>query len=98
MLQRRVPVWVTATVAGFMLLDPAALRRVPASARGFDRGSGTDEEEGRAFGGRGGAAPTTRPHGLKAVAFQVYDNISSHRVLAIAAGVTFYTILAVFPA
>jgi membrane protein len=32
------------------------------------------------------------------ILLRVYDNISEHRVIAIAAGVTFYTILAICPA
>lgn len=34
----------------------------------------------------------------KELAFAIYDNIGEHRVVALAAGVTFYSILALFPA
>jgi membrane protein len=49
--------------------------------------------------GRSASAPSDIPvRGWKDILFRVYDNISEHRVIAIAAGVTFYTILAIFPA
>jgi membrane protein len=38
------------------------------------------------------------PPGWKAVPLRVYRKVSEHRVLAIAAGVSFYAILAIFPA
>ncbi len=49
-----------------------------------------------------GAHPASRssPHarGWKAGLKQIYDGISEHRVLALAAGMTFYSLLAIFPA
>jgi membrane protein len=44
------------------------------------------------------AAVGTRPHGWRDVLSHVWQNIGRHRVLAIAAGVTFYALLAIFPA
>ena len=44
-----------------------------------------------------GAAPE-RPRALRDVPAQVWQNIGRHRILAIAAGVTFYALLAMFPA
>jgi len=44
---------------------------------------------------------TTGPpqaHGWRDLAVALYNNISEHRVLAIAAGITFYSLLALFPA
>jgi membrane protein len=38
------------------------------------------------------------PKGWKDILLRVYDNISRHRVLALAAGMTYYSILAIFPA
>jgi membrane protein len=52
-------------------------------------------------GGRGRAAekPTEIPSkGWKDIAWRVYDGIQNDRVLLVAAGVTFYALLAVFPA
>jgi len=36
--------------------------------------------------------------GWKQILWRVYNNVSTHRVMAIAAGVTFYSLLAIFPA
>jgi membrane protein len=47
--------------------------------------------------GRPAAAPRTRGVGPKAAVLRFYDRISEHRVLAMAAGVTFYALLAIFP-
>jgi membrane protein len=38
------------------------------------------------------------PKGWKDILLRVYTNISKHRVLALAAGMTYYSILAIFPA
>jgi membrane protein len=49
--------------------------------------------------GRSASTPSEIPaRGWKDVLLRVYENISEHRVVEIAAGVTFYTILAIFPA
>jgi membrane protein len=46
-----------------------------------------------------GFAPVSgRPHTARDIASHVWQNIGRHRVLAIAAGVTFYALLAIFPA
>ncbi len=42
--------------------------------------------------------PETLPPLRKNILLRVYNNIETHRVLAIAAGVTFYSLLAIFPA
>ncbi|MGJ4995589.1 YihY/virulence factor BrkB family protein [Bradyrhizobium sp. HKCCYLS3077] len=36
--------------------------------------------------------------GWKDVLFRVYENLTEHRIVALAAGMTFYTLLAIFPA
>ena len=38
------------------------------------------------------------PHGWKQILFRVWEEIGNDRVLAVAAGVTFYVLLAIFPA
>jgi membrane protein len=49
--------------------------------------------------GRTAAAPSEIPaRGWKDVMWRVYNDISEHRIVAIAGGVTFYSILAIFPA
>ncbi len=98
MLHRQLPMWVTAAAVGFLLFSPVGSRGTATGPRSRDRPPRVDDRKRLDVGGGDRAVPTGRPHGLKAVVFQVYKNISSHRVLAIAAGVTFYAILAVFPA
>ena len=44
------------------------------------------------------APPEIPPHGWKDVLLGVYDNLSKHRIMALAAGMTYYSILAIFPA
>lgn len=49
--------------------------------------------------GRGASAPSEIPaKGWKDILLRVYDDIGQHRILALAAGMTYYTILAIFPA
>jgi len=49
--------------------------------------------------GRLAAAPSDIPaKGWKDILFRVYANIDEHRILALAAGMTYYSILAIFPA
>src|SRR5437660_11280475 len=49
--------------------------------------------------GRGASTPSEIPaRGWKDVLLRVYENLDEHRVIAIAAGVTFYVILAIVPA
>lgn len=53
-------------------------------------------EEGR---GRQATTPSEiPPRGWKDILLRVYANISKHRILALAAGMTYYSILAIFPA
>lgn len=49
--------------------------------------------------GRQAATPSEiPPKGWKDIFLRVYANISKHRILALAAGMTYYSILAIFPA
>jgi membrane protein len=49
--------------------------------------------------GRLAATPSEIPaKGWKDILLRVYDDIGQHRILALAAGITYYTILAIFPA
>jgi membrane protein len=49
--------------------------------------------------GRDADAPSEIPaRGWKDILWRIYQNIGEHRVIAIAAGVTFYVLLAIFPA
>jgi membrane protein len=52
-------------------------------------------EDGR---GRGATTPSDIPlRGWKDILWRVYHNIPEHRVISIAAGVTFFVLLAIFP-
>lgn len=49
--------------------------------------------------GRRAASPSEIPaKGWKDILLRVYENVSRHRLLALAAGMTYYSILAIFPA
>jgi membrane protein len=63
--------------------------------------SGSDDAAGPEQGdrGRGAAKPSEIPaRGWKDILLRVYANVSRHRVMALAAGMTYYSILAIFPA
>jgi membrane protein len=58
-----------------------------------DRFESTDEERGHAA-----ETPSQIPAtGWRDILWRIYQNVSEHRILAIAAGVTFYALLAIFP-
>jgi membrane protein len=73
-------------------------------AEGFSRTRRRPSENLKAGGsqndrGRRASTPSEiPPRGWVDVLWRVYHGISDHRVLAIAAGVTFYSLLAIFPA
>src|SRR4051794_31946577 len=49
--------------------------------------------------GRQATSPAQIPaRGWKDILWRVYGNIGAHRILALAAGMTYYSILAIFPA
>ena len=49
--------------------------------------------------GRSAATPSAIPaHGWKDILLRVYANFSEHRIMSLAAGMTYYSILAIFPA
>ncbi|UPK31521.1 YihY/virulence factor BrkB family protein (plasmid) [Bradyrhizobium sp. 195] len=55
-----------------------------------------EDQDGR---GRQASSPSEIPaRGWKDILLRVYSNISEHRVLALAAGMTYYSLLAIFPA
>jgi membrane protein len=78
---------------------PTGVGRRPAEGGGARVAEGG---HGRAVEGSRGRAATTPSEiparGWKDIFWRVYNNISECRVLAIAAGVTFYVLLAIFPA
>ncbi len=102
---QRMPWWATAAGAallavGFRLGQQHAGSRPRHDGRGQGAlprtGADRRPESGR---GRLAETPSQIPlRGWKDILLRVYANIGEHRIVAIAAGVTFYTILAIFPA
>ena len=71
-------------------------RKEPRSVRRRDASGAGPTEEGR---GRLAESPSEIPaKGWKDIVFRVYSNIGEHRILALAAGMTYYTLFAIFPA
>lgn len=72
----------------------ARLRRAPAKTAEVARGDKTNGARGREA-----QSPSDIPaKGWKDIAWRVYEGVQRDRVLLIAAGVTFYALLALFPA
>jgi len=70
------------------------LQQHATSAIGAPAGDALDHDRGRTARGPS-EIPAT---GWKDILYRVYNNISDHRVMALAAGITFYSLLAIFPA
>jgi membrane protein len=92
------PFWAFALAAIALVLGrPDGVDAPPVLAKRKDgHAVATYEDDGR---GRRAATPSDIPaKGWKDIAWRVYHNIPKHRVIAIAAGVTFFVLLAIFPA
>ncbi|MCK1709535.1 YihY/virulence factor BrkB family protein [Bradyrhizobium sp. 143] len=67
--------------------------------RNGSRDKAAPEAVGENDRGRQASSPSEIPaRGWKDILLRVYSNISEHRVLALAAGMTYYSLLAIFPA
>jgi hypothetical protein len=93
----RPPIWVVVLAVIALLLEKLQQtyphRAMIAPSRG--RGPHTPDIHGR---GRSASTPSEIPaKGWKDILWRVYSNLSEHRILAIAAGVTFFVLLAIFP-
>ncbi len=91
----RPPLWAVGLTAALVTAGFRP-RRFSKSAhpKSQSRSPGSDQDRGRLA-----STPSEIPaRGWKDILLRVYQNISEHRVLALAAGVTFYTLLAIFPA
>ena len=74
---------------------PGSKQRI-AEKRDAPSDSLAPEEPGR---GRHATAPSQIPaRGWRDILWRVYGNVGEHRILALAAGMTYYSILAIFPA
>jgi membrane protein len=94
---------------GPALLPVVALLAAAAAIEYLFPGGGEREEGVSSAGsptatdddGRGRRATTPSeipPRGWKDILLRVYSNVSEHRILALAAGMTYYSLLAIFPA
>src|SRR5262245_26680926 len=92
---RPPPLWAAVVTAALLATGFRPRQFSPAPAD-VSRHSAAilDKESGRLAD-----TPSEIPaRGLKDILLRVYQNISDHRVVALAAGVTFYSLLAIFPA
>ncbi|UDL93218.1 YihY/virulence factor BrkB family protein [Lichenihabitans sp. PAMC28606] len=84
------------------------VERLPNSGNGGDRDAGSSQDQPRSNAnhhlvndgrGRDAKSPSDLPlRGWTDVLWRTYEDLSSHRILAVSAGVTFYALLALFPA
>jgi membrane protein len=95
----RLPLWVTAATVGLLALGfrrgsrfagPGPTKRDPTGQLANDM----DPARGR-FADTPSEIPA---RGWKDILLRVWQNISRHRILAIAAGIAYYELLAIFPA
>jgi len=93
----RVPLWVTAASIALLALGFSRSRVGHASMpAGAQRPGSMTAQRGR---GRSATDPSQMPpRGWKDILLRIWNNIGKDRVIVVAAGVTFYSILAVFPA
>jgi membrane protein len=85
-----------ALASEYFLSEPDRISADPLVARSRDGGAPATDEKGR---GREATTPSEiPPSGWKDILLRVYANVSKHRILALAAGMTYYSILAIFPA
>src|SRR5205823_1815821 len=91
---QRPPLCATAVTVALLAIGYRPRRfSAPTSSPSRDRRA---VDRGR---GRLATTPSEIPaRGWKDILLRVYNNISEHRVVALAAGVTFYALLAIFPA
>lgn len=89
----RPPLW-TIGLSAFLVAVGFGRRRSQAPVRAKDRSEQFDDGRGRAA-----TAPSEIPaRGWKDIVLRVYEGISDDRILANSAAVTFYALLALFPA
>ncbi len=96
-LRLHPPPWVTTGVTAALLVS-GFVRRRPAAALPRDRSLAAGLAEHRARGRLADTPSAIPARGWKDILIRIYRNIPDDRVVALAAGVTFYAILAIFPA
>ena len=91
----RPPVWALVVAAISLLVQPPADRRTDSLGRAQIVDAPGKNEDGR---GRGASTPSNIPlRGWKDILWRSYHNIPEHRIISIAAGVTFFVLLSIFP-
>ncbi len=92
----RPPLWAVALTAGLVALGFRPRLSSAVTTHPNKQSERAIPDHGR---GRLASTPSEIPaRGWKDILLRVYQNISEHRVMSLAAGVTFYTLLAIFPA
>jgi membrane protein len=102
---KRAPIWAVALAATLLAASFGRRRSEAAAAsdqaaRRFDEDTPAGGDRALADEGRGRAADTPSEipaKGWKDILLRVYRGISEDRILLVAAGVTFYILLAIFP-
>ena len=90
------PVWAVVVAALSLLIQPSADRSSP-SFLARPTGDAPLEKSGDGRG-RGATTPSDIPLiGWQDILWRVYHNVPEHRIISIAAGVTFFVLLAIFP-
>ena len=94
--RERPPIWAFVVAALSLLVPSPVDRRTRSDLWQTHAGNASGNgEEGR---GRGATTPSDIPlRGWKDIFWRIYHNIPDHRVISIAAGVTFFVLLAIFP-
>ncbi len=97
---RRMPLWATAATAALLLLGFTRPRYAAPYNSDSSGEEGTRNPRAREDGrGRTASTPAEIPsRGWKDILLRVYSNIGKDRIVLVAAGVTFYSLLAIFPA
>src|SRR5262249_36534080 len=91
---RPTPIW-TSLLAGGLLMTGAWERRPEKPAADRNRVTGTSDASNDR--GRSADTPAEIPApGWKDIVFRIYQDIGDDRIVAIAAGVTFFVLLALF--
>jgi membrane protein len=96
----RTPLWVTGATVALLALG-FSRSRASFSAGSIPSGGGREGRVIAAQRGRGRSATTPSEvpaRGWKDILLRIWTNIGKDRVIVVAAGVTFYAVLALFPA
>jgi membrane protein len=96
---KRLPLWATGATVGLLVLGFSRGRRFAGPGPAGPQTAGHSAGRLEAKRGRFAGTPSEIPaRGWKDILLRVWQNMSRHRVLAIAAGATYYELLAIFPA